>query len=79
MKKKTDNFDKFYPTKKNSAIKEQFKQEKKKWKKERSEAIEVQKKKARLPVEAQATVVKPSSRARLRATLTTRSLNERVG
>jgi len=52
MKKKTDNFDKFYPTKKNSAIKEQFKQEKKKWKKERSEAIEVQKKKARLPAEA---------------------------
>lgn len=52
MKKKTDNFDKFYPTKKNSAIKEQFKQEKKKWKKERSEAIEVQKKRIRMPAEA---------------------------
>ncbi len=52
MKKKTDNFDKFYPTKKNSAIKEQFKQEKKKWKKERSEAIEIQKKRIRLPKEA---------------------------
>ena len=52
MKKKTDNFDKFYPTKKNSAIKEQFKQEKKKWKKERSEAIEIQKKRVRLPAEA---------------------------
>ena len=34
---------------------------------------------ARLPVEAQLTVVKPSSRARVRATLTTRSLNESVG
>ncbi len=52
MKKKTDNFDKFYPTKKNSAIKEQFKQEKKKWKKERSEAIEIQKKRIRIPAEA---------------------------
>jgi 23S rRNA pseudouridine2605 synthase len=52
MKKKTDNFDKFYPAKKNAAIKEQFKQEKKKWKKERSEAIEIQKKRVRLPAEA---------------------------
>lgn len=52
MKKKTDNFDKFYPTKKNAAIKEQFKQEKKKFKKERSEAIELQKKRVRLPAEA---------------------------
>jgi hypothetical protein len=34
---------------------------------------------ARLPVEAQLTVVKPSSRARVRATLTTRSLKESVG
>ena len=34
---------------------------------------------ARLPVEAQATVVKPSSLARLKATLTTRSLKDRVG
>jgi len=34
---------------------------------------------ARLPVEAQATVSKPSSRARLSATLTTRSLNESEG
>ena len=52
MKKKTDNFDKFYPTKKNSAIKEEFKQEKKKFKKERAEAIELQKKRVRLPAEA---------------------------
>ena len=34
---------------------------------------------ARLPVEAQATVSKPSSMARARATDTTRSLNECVG
>src|SRR3954453_14084902 len=34
---------------------------------------------ARLPVEAQPTVVSPSSRALLRATATTRSLNDRVG
>jgi 23S rRNA pseudouridine2605 synthase len=43
LKKRTDNFDKFLPGKKNAAIKEQFKQEKKKWKKERSAAIELQK------------------------------------
>lgn len=41
--KRTDNFAKFAPKKKNSAIKEAFKQEKKKWKKERSEAIEKKK------------------------------------
>lgn len=40
MKKRTDNFDKFLPSKKNSAIKEGFKQEKKKWKKERAAAFE---------------------------------------
>ena len=34
---------------------------------------------ARLPVEAHATVSKPSSFERLKATLTTRSLNDRVG
>ncbi len=34
---------------------------------------------ARLPVEAQLTVVNPSSRARVRATDTTRSLKDRVG
>ena len=49
MKKKTDNFSKFFPAKKNSAIKEEFRQEKKKWKKERSEAIEIQKTRSRLP------------------------------
>ncbi len=41
--KKTDNFEKFVFKKKNSAIKEQFRQEKKKWKKERAEAIEKRK------------------------------------
>ncbi|HTI10294.1 MAG TPA: S4 domain-containing protein, partial [Puia sp.] len=40
MKRKTDNFDKFFNKKRNSAIKEQFKQEKKAAKKERKEAIE---------------------------------------
>src|SRR5580698_5431718 len=34
---------------------------------------------ARFPVEAQAATLKPSSRARVRATETTRSLNEPVG
>jgi len=43
MKRRTDNFDKFVPGKKNAAIKEQFRQEKKKWKKDRAAAIEVQK------------------------------------
>jgi 23S rRNA pseudouridine2605 synthase len=40
MKKKTDNFDKFFNKKSNSAVKEQFKQEKKAAKKERKQAIE---------------------------------------
>jgi 23S rRNA pseudouridine2605 synthase len=44
MKRRTDNFDKFLPAKKNAAIKEQFRQEKKKWKKERAEGIELRKK-----------------------------------
>ncbi len=41
--KRTDNFSKFASRKKNSAIKEEFRQEKKKFKKERSEAIEKKK------------------------------------
>ena len=40
MKRKTDNFNKFYNKKRNSAVKEQFKQEKKTAKRERKEAIE---------------------------------------
>jgi 23S rRNA pseudouridine2605 synthase len=40
VKRKTDNFDKFFNKKSNSAIKEQFKQEKKAVKKERKQAIE---------------------------------------
>ena len=41
--KRTDNFSKFAPKKKNSAVKEAFRQEKKKWKKERAESIEKKK------------------------------------
>ena len=44
-----------------------------------AEAAEAATELARLPVEAQATVLKPSSLARLNATLTTRSLNDSVG
>ena len=40
MKRKTDNFNKFYNKKSNSAVKEQFRQEKKVAKKERQQAIE---------------------------------------
>ena len=40
MKKKTDNFSKFFTKKSNAAIKEQFRQEKKAAKKERQQAIE---------------------------------------
>ena len=40
MKRKTDNFNKFYNKKSNGAIKEQFRQEKKAAKKERKEAID---------------------------------------
>jgi len=40
MKRKTDNFNKFYNKKNNAAIKESFRQEKKAAKKERREAIE---------------------------------------
>jgi len=40
MKRKTDNFNKFYNKKRNSAVKEEFRQEKKAVKKERQQAIE---------------------------------------
>jgi 23S rRNA pseudouridine2605 synthase len=40
MKRKTDNFNKFYNKKRNSAVKEEFRQEKKAAKKERKEGIE---------------------------------------
>jgi|GEM_PF-108375 len=40
MKRKTDNFNKFFNKKRNSAVKEEFRQEKKAAKKERKEAIE---------------------------------------
>ena len=41
--KRTDNFSKFVEKKKNSVIKEELKQEKKKFKKERSDAIDKKK------------------------------------
>jgi 23S rRNA pseudouridine2605 synthase len=47
MKKKSSQFDKFKPKKSNAAIKEQFKQEKRKWKKEREEYFEKKKSEAR--------------------------------
>lgn len=52
--KRSDNFSKFAPKKKNSAIKEAFRQEKKKWKKERSEAIEKKKEASRVAVSKKA-------------------------
>ncbi|MEY3159780.1 MAG: pseudouridine synthase [Bacteroidota bacterium] len=52
--KRTDNFSKFAPKKKNSAVKEAFRQEKKKWKKERSEAIEKKKAESRVAVSKKA-------------------------
>ncbi|HVU98620.1 MAG TPA: pseudouridine synthase [Puia sp.] len=57
MKRKTDNFSKFYNKKNNAAIKESFRQEKKAAKRERKEAIErhfEEKRKARAAQEAQA-------------------------
>jgi 23S rRNA pseudouridine2605 synthase len=47
MKKKSTQFDKFTKKKSNAAIKEQFRQEKKKWKKEREAFFERKKKEAR--------------------------------
>ena len=43
MKKKSTQFDKFTKKKSNAAIKEQFKQEKRKWKKEREEYFDKKK------------------------------------
>ena len=48
MKKKASPFDKFYKKKSNAAIKEQFRQEKKKVKKERAEYFD--KKRAELRI-----------------------------
>lgn len=58
MKRKTDNFNKFYNKKSNSAIKEQFRQEKKAARKERKEAIDrhfEEKRKARAQPEPRST------------------------
>jgi len=57
MKRKTDNFSKFYNKKSNAAIKEEFRQEKKAAKRERKEGIErhfEEKRKLRAQQEAQA-------------------------
>jgi 23S rRNA pseudouridine2605 synthase len=51
--KKSNAFEKFLPKKKNSAIKEEFKQQKRKWKKEREESIERAKEAKRQNPEAQ--------------------------
>jgi 23S rRNA pseudouridine2605 synthase len=57
--KRTDNFSKFAPKKKNSAVKEAFRQEKKKWKKERSEAIEKKKMEIRTGSSKKSTTTAP--------------------
>jgi 23S rRNA pseudouridine2605 synthase len=67
MKRKTDNFNKFYNKKRNSAVKEEFRQEKKAAKKERKEGIErhfQEKRKVRevrLENQAPNTAARPSS------------------
>lgn len=48
MGKRTDNFDKFLPGRSNSAIKEQHRQDKRQWKKERAAQAEAQKKRIEL-------------------------------
>ena len=66
--KKTNNFEKFEKKKSNAAIKEQFRQEKRKWKKEKEVAIEKRKIEKRVakditkaPKRNIPTVVKPAS------------------
>ena len=48
MKKKSTQFDKFTKKKSNAAIKEQFKQEKRKWKKEREEYFDKKRNESRV-------------------------------
>lgn len=67
--KRTDNFSKFAPKKKNSAVKEAFRQEKKKWKKERSEAIEKKKLEIRTGVSKKSSTTAP-------ATITVRKMDK---
>ncbi len=59
--KRTDNFSKFAPKKKNSAVKEAIRQEKKKWKKDRAEAIEKKKEAAKIAVTKRTAESKSSS------------------
>jgi 23S rRNA pseudouridine2605 synthase len=71
--KRTDNFSKFAARKSNAAIKEEFRQEKKKFKKERSEAIEKKKLELRKAAAADKDVSKNRSESsELRPTITVR-------
>ncbi|HVV04817.1 MAG TPA: pseudouridine synthase [Puia sp.] len=60
MKRKTDNFSKFYNKKNNAAIKEAFRQEKKAAKKERKEAIERHFEEKRKAREQQSAIGRPA-------------------
>ena len=71
--KRTDNFSKFAARKSNAAIKEEFRQEKKKFKKERSEAIEKKKLELRKAAAADKDVSKNRSESsELRPAITVR-------
>ena len=72
--KRTDNFSKFAAKKSNSAIKEEFRQEKKKFKKERSEAIEKKKieKRSAIAKTTGAVAINRSTSSELRPALTVR-------
>lgn len=63
-KKSTNNFSKFAPKKSNAAIKEQFKQEKRKFKKEREEYFEKKKAEARGQVRGASSPQAPVSHSR---------------
>jgi len=65
LKKRTDNFDKFLPSKKNAAIKEQHKQDKKKWKKQRAAAFEEIKKRKAEEEKPKPVVIKKKQTAEL--------------
>jgi 23S rRNA pseudouridine2605 synthase len=64
MKKATNNFSKFAPKKSNAAIKEQFKQEKRKFKKEREEYFDKKKQEVRAQKPVAAQTVTPISHPR---------------
>ena len=79
MKKKTNNFEKFAKRKSNAAVKEQFKQEKRKWKKEREIAIDKRKEEKRAAATAApGQVVKKSPAAIQKENTETMPLNKFV-